>query len=93
MTQLYAGARLDGESGDLCGFHLGDELADAPGDGDAVFVELALPEHAGEDGAPEACSGVRMAAGAPSWVRGRACARNGRWLSLRMFSFMVWPPS
>src|ERR1700756_1474856 len=31
-----------------------------------------------------ACSGVRMAAGAPSWVRGRA-----RWASLRMFSFML----
>src|SRR5437660_10063285 len=30
------------------------------------------------------CSGVMIAAGAPSWVRGRA-----RWASLRMFSFML----
>ena len=68
MTQLHRGASLDGEGGDLFGVNLGDELADAACDGDAVLVELALPEHAGEDRAPQGLLGSED---------GRGCAFVG----------------
>ena len=53
MAQLHRCARLDGERSDLLGIDLRHERADALGDGDAVLVELVLPEHAGEDAAPQ----------------------------------------
>ncbi len=53
VTELHRGARLDGECCDLLGIDPGYEFADAACDGDAVLVELVLPEHAGQDGAPQ----------------------------------------
>lgn len=49
----FRGACLYGERSDVYGLDLRDELADAIGDSDAALVELVLPEHAGEYGAPE----------------------------------------
>ena len=53
MTKLHRGAGLHGERGDLFCSYPGHEFADAARDGDAVFVELVLPEHAGENGTPQ----------------------------------------
>jgi hypothetical protein len=50
VTEPHLVARLDGQRGDTLGLDLGDEFCDAAGDLDAVLVELALPEQAGENG-------------------------------------------
>ena len=71
VTQLHALASLDGQRGHLLGVHLRNQLMNAAGDLHAVLVELALPQHAGEDRAAQRLLGVMLRAGAPSCVRGR----------------------
>ncbi len=53
MTQLHALASLDSKRGHLFGINLRDQLVNAAGDLHAVLIELALPQHAGEDRAPQ----------------------------------------
>ena len=57
MAQLHPLAGLDGQRGHLFRGHLRHQLVNAAGDLHAVLVELALPQHAGEDGAPQSLLG------------------------------------
>ena len=57
MTELHLLASLDGERGNTIGVDPRNEFLDTPGDLHAVFIELALPQHAGEDGASKGLFG------------------------------------
>ena len=61
------------------------------GDGYAGLVELVLPEHAGEYGAPQSLLG-REDGGGSAFVSARAQSDGQQRLSLRMFNFMFAPP-
>ena len=64
MTQLHLLARLNGERGNLRGFDARNQRSDAIGNGHAILVELVLPQHVGQHGAPQ--------------LRFRADLRSGR---------------
>ncbi len=53
VTQLHALASLHGQRSDLLGRNLRNQFTDAPGNLHAILVELALPQHAGEDRAAQ----------------------------------------
>jgi hypothetical protein len=71
VAQLHPLARLDGQRGNLLRRNLRNQFVDAAGDLHAVLVELALPQHAGENLRRSACSGV-MTLGRRSLVGARA---------------------
>jgi len=57
VAQLHALTSLDRQRCHLFGVDLRNQFVDAAGDLHAVLVELALPQHAGEDGAAQSLLG------------------------------------
>ena len=79
VPQFHLRPGLDRQRGDLLRTHLGNQGTQPLDDGDAALVELVLPQHAGEHGAPQRLLGgqdsrARSLVGAGHQGQGAAAA-------------------